>query len=503
MSKFFAYARTRNILVAGLLGVSGLAARGQTFQFVDVSANSGIDFPLSFPRPCAAVADIDGDGKLDLFMCGGTGTLPRCYHNNGNATFTDVTETTMPEGIADLSYATFADIDNDSDPDLIGALRYDGYLDVGFGYYINDHGVLRPGYVTPDLARHNTAMGGMTVADFDKDGDLDVVFMHNNGFGGLAGGPGFYLRNDNGTFVDATAAVGGGIGISTRHWAVVAADFNNDGWADVHSAVDFYKDFQCRNNGNGTMRDVSISCGVTNTGSDMGLAVGDFDNDGDLDIYSTNISEGVLYVNNGTGTFTNEASVRGPRTFPGVGWGTAFVDLDLDGDLDLPFVSNNQPGYIWENLGDGTFKNSTAGSGTELLGHGLLPFDFDGDGDVDLLVWSADEYPLPRLYENRTPRNGRHWLTVRAIGTISNRDSIGARVVVSAGGKQQMREILGNYSFFSGPPKEAHFGLNQSAIVSVTVTWPSGQTATRLTRADRVITLTEPLDDANGKLEQP
>lgn len=468
------------------------SAAAQAFQFIEVGASAGLDFPLTFPRPSAAVADIDGDGWLDVFVCGGTGVAPRCYHNNGDKTFSDVSAAVMPESAIDVSFALFADIDNDGDPDLLLAQRYTDWLDVGFSFYENVGGVFVPGVVAPDLARDDTSMGGMTVADFDGDGDLDVVFAHNGGGGGSAGGPSFYLRNDGGTFVDATAAVGGGLGRVTRHWSVVSADFNNDGWTDVHAAVDFFADFQCRNNGDGTMTDVSVSSGVTNTGSDMGLAVGDFDNDGDLDMYSTNIFEGVLYVNNGAGLFTNQASTRGVRTFPGVGWGTAFVDLDLDGDLDLPFVSNDAPGFLWENRGDGTFRNATSGSGVDLLAHGLLPFDYDRDGDMDLLVWSSGSSPTPALFENVTPRAGRRWLRVRAVGTTSNRESIGARVTVTAPGLTQMREILGTESFFAGPPKEAHFGLGPRLMASVTVRWPSGASLTRLTRTNRELVFVEP-----------
>lgn len=487
------------LLIGGLSITSTSLA--ENFYFEDITPSSGIDYVQVEPRIGAAVVDYDQDGYFDVCFFGGMAIGPRLYHNNGDGTFTNVTKTVLPPVKFDTSHGIFADMDNDGDADLILGRRYKSWLETGMAYYENVGGRFESRSIAANLARDATSLGSICLADLDEDGDLDVVFMHNGGNG--IGGPGFVIRNEGGgVFTDGTTDFGGGVSKIIRHWSSVAADFNNDGLIDIHSAVDFKEDFQSRNMGNGNFMDVSAACGVTNTGSDMGLAIGDIENDGDLDIYSTNIIQGVLYVNNGSGVFHDRANARGVQTFPGVGWGTAFVDLDHDLDQDLVFVSQNSPGFLFENNGLGFFTNSTAGSDLQLDGHGLIPFDYDLDGDIDLLT--LDVVGTPRLFENQTPvLADRHWLIVRPHGVLSNRDGVGARVEVTVGDVTMTRVILAGYSFFSGPPMEAHFGLGSSPVAdTIKVTFTSGrELVAHNVAVDRYIEINEPSDAGEGDVD--
>lgn len=483
------------------LSIGGLAipiATADQFIFEDVTASAGLDYTQIEPRPGASVVDYNQDGYYDVCFFGGLAIGPRLYRNNGDGSFTNVTKSVLPKAKFDTSHGIFGDMDNDGDADLVLARRYKSWLDTGMAYYENAGGYFLPVAITPNVARDPTSLGALALGDLDMDGDLDVVFSHNGGNG--IGGPAFIVRNDGpGAFIDASVDFGGGISLILRHWTAVVADFNNDNMVDIHSAVDFKEDFQCRNMGNGTFMDVSEAAGVTNAGSDMGIAVGDIENDGDLDIYSTNIQQGVLYLNNGAGVFRDRANPRGLASFPGVGWGAAFFDLDHDRDQDLVFVSQNQPGFVYENDGNGFFTNLTAGSGLYLDGHSLLPFDFDLDGDTDLMV--IDIEGTPQLFENKTPAlANRHWLVVRPRGTQSNRDGVGARVEVTIGELTQTRVIMAGYSFFNGPPMEAHFGLGAAAVADrVTVTFPSGRSLTAEgVVGDRYIEIVEPSGAEDG-----
>jgi len=200
-------------------------------------------------------------------------------------------------------------------------------------------------------------------------------------------------------------------------------------------------------------------------------------------------------MNDGTGRLTNQAVARGVQFngHYGVGWGAIFGDLDHDMDLDLAFVTTNIPwGSLFENDGSGHFSDVTAGSELWLQGRGLALFDYDRDGDLDLLKGDLDGGPI--LYENVTPVLGeRHWLIVELSGVESNLAGIGARVQARAAGVTQTREILSADSFLTGPPKYAHFGLGAAARVErLQIEWPSGATQIlRDVEADRYLTVVE------------
>jgi hypothetical protein len=479
----------RSIVIGATLLAGSAAALGQ-LSFVEVGAAAGLDYIQNDGRAALAVGDYNRDGWEDVLLCGASGGT-RLYRNNGNKTFTDVSATALPVDVLKGVMALFADLDNDGDDDIVFAREYQNDSNTGFYLYKNVGGVFVAGVVTPDLARDSTTVGGMAVGDADNDGDLDVVLAHYYG-------PQFYLRNDGiDNFVDATAAVGPEMSNIRGHFSVVMADFNRDGWLDMHTAVDANPDFHCRNDGAGGFSDVSVAAHTTQVGSDMGLAVGDIENDGDLDIYSTNINFAILYVNNGSDVFGSQANDRGVNSWGSgvdisIGWGTAFVDLDHDTDQDLMLVATGvKPGGLFVNDGAGYFTLGTAGTGLFLAGAGLTPLDYDHDGDVDLLVTKPSG--KPRLFENVSPAlTGRHWLHVEARGIVSNRDGVGAWIEAKVGATTMHRPILGGYSFVSGPPMDAHFGLGSASMIDeLKITWPSGlvQTYTNVPTDQRILLL--------------
>jgi len=481
-------------LLAALVVTATVSA--QDLRFRNVTSEAGLNYLLDIDRPGVSAADYDGDGWMDVCFVAGHKGQPQIFRNNGAAIqagvpvrwFSNVTREVMrgPGRVPESSLALFADLDNDGDKDIVSIKRFpsDDYPegdadDTGIIVYEQQDGLFSQAATPPNLGRSHQRMGGLAVADLDMDSFLDIVYVHNGGGEG-DGGPGFCIRNLGGMrFGDATSRFGADIGTQRRYFSVLLADFNGDMRPDMHCAVDFFRDYHCWNNGDGTFTDVTAKVGATNRGSDMGLAIGDIENDGDMDIYSTNINEGILYVNDGTGHFTQEAQERGVGSYgldTVIGWGTAFVDLDNDGDEDLVFVANQNPGYLYQNDGTGHFTQVTDGSFLRLEGHGLVPLDYDRDGAMDLLVLRGGVADYPYLFRNQSPAlEGNHWLVVELEGTASNRDGIGAKVEVFAGPLWVTRMVMGGYSFKSAPPSIVHFGLGTARVAAtVRVTWPSG-----------------------------
>lgn len=499
--------------LVAILAVAG-PVRSQGFFFEDVTAEVGLDVTLAPHTPGSAVGDFDDDGWLDIALFGlrETGGRMRLFRNNGADIaagaqvpwFTDVTERAFPDGQRPSAMGMFVDMDGDGDRDLLVVERYVSGShpfgdsdDTGLMVYENVGKRFFPAATPPDLARSPQRPGGLSVADVDVDGDLDIVYAHNVG-ANTGPGPAFFVRNDGfPSLVDATASFGADIGQENRYFSTLLADFDGDMLPDLHCAVDFYSDMHCKNLGGGVFADVTVAAGTTNTGADMGLAIGDPDNDGDLDMYSTNINVGVLYINDGQGHFTNEAGPRGCAGWtlgPSViGWGTAFADFDHDRDEDLVFCAFGNPGHFYDNTGGGYFDRITPTVGMELRGSGLIPFDYDRDGDLDLWIMRTGAQ-TSALYENVSDTAGRHWLTVQLRGTTSNTDGIGSKVWVQAGGTQMLRAVMGGYSFKSGPPTEVHFGLGAvETIDELRIEWPDGKVQVLSgVAADQVLVVVEP-----------
>jgi len=506
--------------------------------------------------------DYDQDGDLDLYLTNGVGAFNGLFRNNGDGTFTDMT---FAAGVANgtgNSGVVAADIDNDGYPDIF--LTGEGYLAGPVQtptslYHNNGDGTFNDITATAGVPGAGTALSA-AMGDVNGDGFLDI-FIASPGHIPFLTGPGtgeshenkLYLNNGDLTFTDVTAVAGvGGLyvdffGDVVSDGACVAAfsDYNNDGLADIfvgncnaYWSTSLPKQpipvrptpFNLfRNNGDGTFTDVATVAGLDLPGFWMGLAFGDYDNDGDLDLFATSTGTALggvfphaLFRNNGDGTYTEvSASVGIPNSE--FGWGCTFADFDNNGAIDLYQVGSlpmfgivgpgaGSPGRLYFNDGNGSFVEDTAATGVDLSSKytsGLAQGDFDGDGFADIAVMTA---PYPGVASEefvllRNRGNNNHWLTVRLVGTMSNRDGIGALIVVetgksvreAGGGKaagsavrRQLREVRAGSSLASSETPWPTFGLGQKRRAKVTVIWPSGLIESfRGNAADQVIVLVE------------
>ncbi len=319
--------------------------------------------------------------------------------------------------------------------------------------------------------------------------------------------PGFvqlYHNNGDGTFTDVSRQ--SGVAAATRSYPMtaVAADYDNDGWPDIYVACDSTPSWLFRNQHDGTFREEALERGVALSEdgleqAGMGVGVGDYDLDGNLDIFKTHFADdtNVLYRNDGKGNF-DDVTIRagiGVETRY-VGWGAGIVDLDNDGLPDLFFVTGSvypeverklpaypfrTPRLVFRNLGDGRFEEliEEAGPGVAAAhtSRGCAFGDFDNDGDMDILVMNMNE--PPSLLRNDVSGGG-HWLKVLLVGVTSNRSAIGARVVARYGGRTQAQEVTAQSSFYSANDRRLHFGLGAAASADLAIRWPNGAT-----RADR------------------
>jgi hypothetical protein len=505
-----------------------------------------------------AVGDYDNDGDIDLFILGQKTFRSALYRNDLPAGFTDVTAQAglFNRGLSRV--AMFADLDNDGWQDLVlandsrlgdlypgggpltaqhtlpltahGVSPFAGQQDAPSSIYRN-RGDGTFADVTPGSGFdfRGSFVGGMALVDFDEDGRLDIYVAlwgarHQTGGYILLEGHNRLYRNEGGfKFRDVTRLLGLGTLLSNS-WCPVFADFDLDGDDDLFIAEDDAADKYYRYGlGLGEFAhlftDLSTQVGATHVGTDMGVAPADFDDDGDLDLFVTNVTHNgnggnTLLVNQfaqtGQVTFVDEAADRGVFD-TGWGWGTEWVDVDNDGDRDLFAVNGfdeyvmwkglnfnlvNRPADLFLNDGTGHFTK-TVGTGAEVVGdaRAAVAFDADRDGDQDLFVTNVDGPPALLLNTLNDRGTTNHWLDVKLVGGgLVNRDGLGSRVTVTAGGKTQVHYVIGGGSFLTGRSYEAHFGLAAATTADlVRVNWPDGM-VTNLTgvRADQLLVVTHP-----------
>lgn len=508
-------------------------------RFVEMRELSGIDyvnvtgerekrFIVSSLGTGAALFDYDQDGDLDLYFVNGApvvgvetmqGPGSRLYRNQGGFRFEDATEE------AGVGYRGFgqgcavADFDNDGFPDLyvtaIGGNVL--YRNRGDGSFEDVTDVAGAGYRS----------WGTSAAFFDADGDGDVDLYVANyadpdvkqlplpgsapscrwlgipvfcGPTGLVGARDAYLRNDGaGRFVEASRESGLLDEAEAYGLGLVAGDYDGDGDADLYVANDSVPDLLFQNDGRGHFGEAALFSGVAyNTDgraqAGMGVDFGDLDGDGNLDVFVTTFSHdtNTAYRNLAHGVFadaTSESNLRMASWFY-LGWGTRFVDLDNDGDEDL-FVANGhvypdanrgdpntayaQRNQIFWNRGEGKFDEGEFSKGDAMAevysSRGAAFGDVDDDGDTDVAIVNIDE--RPSLLRNDVP--GGHWIGLRLVGATSNRDALGARVVLTSGPLRQMKEVHTSGSFLSSSDPRLLFGLGErDAADEVRIRWPSG-----------------------------
>ena len=441
---------------------NSLYENGSDGIFRDVAKKLDVD-DAGWGAGCA-VGDIDNDGLRDLYVTNYRENV--LYRNLGEGGFKDITNISGVAGDGFSAAAAFLDYDNDGDLDL----------------YVTN-------YVQFDLANKPKT-------DCDYVGGIKTYC----GPLGMIGDKDVFYRNDgNGKFVDVTAI--SGIGTSNDYFGlgIVPADYDGDGDVDLYVANDQTPNLLFRNESNGTFIDVGLISGVAYNGdgdeeAGMGVDFGDYDNDGDLDLYVTNFfrESNTLYRNEGLRRFSDytiQADLEAV-TIPWLGWGTNFADFDNDGDLDL-FVAN---GHVFPKVDDaptGTsyrqrnqvFRNdsgkfydvtSDAGPGLQIkkVSRGASFGDYDNDGDMDIVIVNLND--TPTLLRNNSSDED-YWLIVRVEGTNDNRDGAGAQVRVHTGSRSQLRAIDSSGSYLSANDIRAHFGVGSSTVAdSVVVTWLDG-----------------------------
>lgn len=424
--------------------------------------------------------DYNGDSLLDVFISNGpqAGQVDMLYTNIGLGVLVRVLSDTIANTIGSSDGASWADFDNDGDDDAFVATWW-GQKNLLF---TNDGDGSFTRITSGSIVNNTSYSEAGSWADYDNDGDLDL-YVCNSG-GNLKN---LLFRNDGGGVF--TSISGQGIVNDLANARVGAwGDYDNDGDMDVFVANENNQSNGLyRNEGDGTFTRILSGQIFTDGGDSFGASWGDYDNDDDLDLFVANWGneDNFLYANNGDGTFTKITT--GPVVSDGgYSIGSAWGDIDNDGDLDL-FVANgfgpaSEVDFLYYNNGDGTFTRATGSLIGTITGwsYGCAMGDLEGDGDLDIGAARCLGANGPNLiYINDGTAN--HWLSVRCIGVLSNRSSIGARVRVKAtiGGEPQwqMREITSQSGYSGQSDLAAWFGLGEATSVdSLEITWPSGVT---------------------------
>jgi hypothetical protein len=539
------------------------------FSFVNVARRAGLDAVTVFggkesnkylleTTGCGiAFLDYDNDGWLDIFQVNGytlegfpKGQEPinHLYRNRRDGSFEDVTQ---KSGLVQSGWGQgvcIGDFNNDGHEDLFVSYwgqnqLYRNKVDGTFENVTQKAGLFSP------RKRWGT---GCAFLDYDRDGYLDLFVANYIDFDieatpvpdsglcrykgikvacgppGLPGGKNaLYHNNGNGTFTDVSERAGITKAHGTYGLGVSSFDFDNDGWTDLYVANDSNPSVLYRNNRDGTFTDVAITtgCAYSQDGkpqAGMGVAIGDYDRNGSMDIFKTNFAgdTSTLYSNTGKGFFEDV-------TFSGgiglntrwLGWGCDFIDLDNTGWLDIFLVNghvypevyqlNTEAGYkqrkvVYRNLQHGKFEDITEVLGPPLTlpqaSRGCAFGDFDNDGDVDIVINNLHEPPdLYRLDSH----NKNHWLILKLIGTSSNRSAIGSRILCVTGDVNQVQEVRGGGSYISQNDLRVHFGLGSAAKVDrLEVRWPNGlEEEWSNLSVDHILTLKEGTGSAMTKAE--
>jgi hypothetical protein len=523
--------------------------------FLDVARSSGITFQHdnaassekylieTMGSGCGWI-DYDQNGLLDLYLVNGAATrlyTPKhalrsaLYRNNGDGTFTDVTEKAGvgAKGLFGMGVAV-GDYDNDGFPDLVV---------LGYGrsilYHNNGDGTFTDVTQRAGVANPGRWASSAAWFDYDNDGRLDLVianyidwspernfwcgdhgpgmrsYCHPDDYHGQP--PTLYHNNGDGTFTDVSkssgvgAKPGNGLGVLTF-------DYDNDGWQDIFIANDSMPNFLFHNNRDGTFREVGYEAGVAVSmdgvaEAGMGVDAADTAGNGRMDLIVTHLDMQLarFYRNLGDGSF-DDATLRSKiayATFHMSGFGARFMDYDNDGARDI-FMANGhvldniaryhadvqyaEPKLMFRNVGRGIFENVSDKLGPDFqmprVSRGAAIADFDNDGDLDILV--NNNGGAPQLLRN-DGGNANHWLEILLIGTKSNRDGVGARVKVTAGDLVLFDQRKGGMSYQSTQDPRIHFGLGQQDhIDAIEIIWPSGA-ITRLAslRSDQIIAVKE------------
>lgn len=411
--------------------------------------------------------DYDQDGWEDLLI---TGYHKReLYRNNGDGTFSDVTDAAGLEGAQYTMGVITPDFNNDGFPDVVLAnwyARCEIFLNNGDGTFRNMSSIWNFYFSGPSA--------GLAFGDVDGDGWGDLYI-------------GSYYRRSNGLFrnlqgqglEDMTEAAGVR-DLTGYTFQVLMFDYDLDGDIDLFDANDFGADALFRNEGNFSFTDVSVEAGVAIRGDGMGAAIGDLNDDGYMDVFVTNFADDHWSVYDPANKSFVEAHAQTEIIDPDVGWGVNIHDFNNDGFLDV-FIANGrvmagqipEADKLWINRGNGTFFEAGGQAGVRDFGinRGSAVADFNRDGQLDL--WVSNVVANSSAYRNGG--TGNHWLEVKLGGVVSVKDAVGARLTLEAGGRTQTRVVHMGSSYLSQDSLIQHFGLGAASLAErLTVDWPSG-----------------------------
>jgi hypothetical protein len=498
-----------------------------------------------------AFFDYDNDGWLDIYLTNGTrfdanrkpGEEPtsHLYKNNRDGTFTDVT---AKSGLARTGWQTgvcVGDYNNDGHDDLFCCFWGHNIL-----FHNNGDGTFTDVTKQAGLHRDEVRWGaGCTWIDYDRDSFLDLFVCNYikldpdqtplksgepavcqwKGIPTMCGPRGLpgdtnilYRNNGDGTFSDVTEKAG--ILKPGPRYSITAVsyDFDNDGWPDIYVAVDSQPSILFKNNHDGTFTDQAVIAGVAysedgHEQAGMGVGVADYDCDGWLDIFKTNFADDTcnLYHNSKDGAFSDVTFASGVGiNNQYVAWGCGFVDYDNDGWADIIQVNGHvypeieghdtgqqykNPRLVYRNLGNGRFKDVSAGMGPGITekfsSRGAAFGDYDNDGDIDVLILNMND--LPSLLRN-DGGNKQNWIKIKLVGTKCNRTAIGARVRVVTGTHSQIDEVHSGSSVMSQSDLRLHFGVGKAQVIdTIEVKWPTTQKIEKFTqiKPNQILTIRE------------
>jgi hypothetical protein len=545
-------------IAIGCLSAIALVAATSGVRFIDITEKAGIkatilsgstkkDYVLEVNGSGVCWFDYNNDGYMDLYLVNGStlhelqGGKPASphrnylYRNNGDGTFSDVTERARVPGAGWGFGCLAADFDNDGNTDLFVTNFGSNIL-----YRNNGNGTFSDVTAKAGVGGGNIWHAGAAFADYDGDGFVDLyvsgyldfdirhpelktcdyrgIQVHACGPLGYRGAPdALYHNNGDGTFTDVTEKAGVNDKNLYFGFAVIFDDLDGDGKPDIFVANDSNPNYLYRNKGDGTFEEIGIQAGVAMNAdgkemSSMGVAVGDYDHDGRMDLFVTTFANDnyVLYHNDGRGFFSDVSypAGLGEPTIPWLGWATFFFDYDNDGWPDL-FAANGhvypevdgkttekyrEPLQLFRNLGNGKFTEVSREAGLSTMpwrsARGGAYCDFDNDGDLDIIVSNIDDHP--QLLANEGG-NRANWIELKLIGTKSNRDAIGAQVKIQAGDLVQYDHVRAGGSFLSNNDPRLHFGLGGQRVVNaIDIRWPSGAVEQlRDIAANRIIAIKE------------
>jgi hypothetical protein len=471
--------------------------------FRDVTDGSG--FEHQGYGKCIVMGDFDNDGDLDIY-CSVVYSYNKLFQNEGGLRFKEMSREYRVDDPKDTHGVVMADFDNNGYLDIFCANNLEaltkmrGEFDQPNSFYLGfDEGFVESGAAAHLVGGPNYSCG-VTTCDVNSDGLLDLYVARGGYRKGFDCMDSFYINSSNGTFTDSAVAMG--IVNNGNGYCCSFSDYDNDGDPDlyvggINDTSEPVTRALYRNNGNGTFTDVTVQTGLSGRGNNISCYWGDFDNDGDQDLFLANSSgpghpekewgANSLFRNNGDGTFTDISKQAGVDILTN-SRGSTIGDIDNDGDLDIYVNNSAAESLVLLNDGKGKFTESAAlTGGAVFFGHGCALGDIDDDGDLDLFSgnWRRPSWNNPgkwRFFENKT--NNKNFLKVNVQGTISNRSAVLSKIYVFDAGKLEdmkalrgFREVVAGSGTVPGNPLQQHFGVPAGRQYDVLVKFPSGRKA--------------------------